>query len=665
ALGCWLSTSDGIVEIHAGKVELGQGILTALGQLAADALGLPLDRVRVVGAATGFGPDQGGTTGSHSVADSAPALTWVGGAVRHLTRYRNPGPSEIEDYISAIARLDPATDLTAISPESPLGPLSVGVSVPRVDLADKAYGRPRFLADLRPAGLLHGRVLRPASPGARLDAIAPGWTSPGVQLVRDGSFLGVIGDREADVDAALAALDKATTWHESDTLPDEFALPAWLRGGPHTDIELVDEAVGEPTHRASYSKPFLAHASIAPSCAMAQWNAEGDEVHIWSHSQSIYGLRLAVATALGLEPRRVTVAHVENAGCYGHNGADDAAFDAALLARAAPGRPVLVGWSRRDELTWGPLSPAMTATISARLSDGRIDGWSYDVWSTGHSARPGGNTPRLLAMAHLDGGTPLPAPGDPPPPSGGITRNALPYYNVGPRRVLGHRLTQTPLRTSAMRSLGAYFNVFAIESFIDELAMAVDADPVEFRLAHLDDPRASAVIKLAAERSGWGDSLPPDIGRGIAFARYKDSEAYCAVVAEVELTHELRLCRLVVAADIGRVVNPDGARNQLEGGAIQSSSWTVSERVRFDRRRILSDNWESYPIMRFPAVPTVDVHLIESDAPSVGAGEAAQGPTGGAIGNAISSALGVRVRDLPLDVSSIKTAIEAEEGTPP
>jgi nicotinate dehydrogenase subunit B len=657
-LGTWLSVAGDVVEVRVGKVELGQGILTALRQLAADALGLPLEALRIVPAHTGRGPDQGLTSGSLSITQSAPALAWLGGVVRALTG----GPLPLGQYVAALAALDADLDLTALEPAPPLPGSVVGADVPRLDLPDKVHGRPRYLTDLRPAGMLHGRVLRPPSPGATLTEVPTDWKSPGATLVQDGSFLGVVGEREADVDVALISLREAVSWAETDTLPDEDALPDWLRAGPHEEIPLVDETaaqpVGEPTLRASYSKPFLIHASIAPSCGMARWEDGG--VHVWSHSQGIHNLRTAIAAALGLDRAHVTVEHVENAGCYGHNGADDAAFDAVLLARAVPGRPVLLRWTRADELTWAPLSPAMAATVSARLVEGRIDGWTYDVWSTGHTARPGhSGSPGLLAMQHLADPAVLPPPSDPPPASGGgTTRNALPGYDVGPRRVTGARLTATPLRTSAMRALGAYFNVFAIESFLDELAEAAGADPVEFRLAHLSDPRARHVVSLAAERGDWGTPLPDDVGRGIGFARYKERGAWCAVVAEVALTSEVQVRRLTVAADLGTVINPDGARNQLEGGAVQATSWTVRERVRFDRRRITSADWESYPILRFSEVPPVQVHLVESDQPPLGAGEAAQGPTAAALANAVHSALGVRVRDLPLNAGAIVGAIE-------
>ena len=654
-LGTWVTVADGVVEVHVGKVELGQGIVTALAQVASDALALPVEQVRMVPAHTTHGPDQGITAGSLSVLQTAPALRHVGAVVRALADPSTPG------YVDRVAALDPATDLTTAPAAGDAPAAVVGRSQPRLDLPDKVLGRPRYLTDLRPEGLLHGRVLRPPSLGARLRSLAPDWKATGVELVRDGSFLGVVGEREVDVDRALERLAADATWDEADTLPDETATEEWLETGPHETIEVLDEAPPPGSLTASYSKPLLVHASIAPSAALALWGPDG--VQVKSHSQGIHPLRLAIAGALGLDPAAVEVEHVENAGCYGHNAADDAAFDAVLLARAVPGRPVLLRWTRPDELSWAPLSPAMTATVSATLVDGRISGWSYDVFSLGHSSRPGARgTPSLLAAAHLAAPVPLPQPTDPPlTAGGGTTRNSVPGYDVGPRRIVGHRRTDNPFRTSAMRALGAYLNVFAIESFMDELALAAGRDPVDFRRAHLSDPRARHVVAEAARLSGWSDPLPEEVGRGLGFARYKDKGAYCAVVAEVAAGSSVEVRRLTVVADIGLVVNPDGARNQLEGGATQAVSWTTKERVRFDRRRITTTDWESYPVLTFREAPPVEVHLVASEAPSVGAGEAAQGPTAAALANAVHRAVGVRVRDLPLNTESVVRAIEQSE----
>ena len=665
-LGQWVSFPDDThIGVRVGKVELGQGIVTALAQVAADALDVPVAQVRMLNAHTALGPDEGLTAGSLSLVQAGPALRYVGAVVRDLvarTADDHPGAS----FLDLARRLDPDTDLTTWEPRSEQAAVrsAVGTDLPRLDLPDKVLGRPRYISDLRPEGLRFGRVLRPPSVGATLRDLDDAAVA-GLHVVRDGSFVGVVAASEAEADTALTRLREAATWDERDVLPDEDALVDFLRAGPHDEIPVLDEDVPAPTRTATYSRPYLVHASIAPSCGVAQWSEDGTTVHVWSHSQGIHNLRAAIATSLGLDTAAVTVEHAENAGCYGHNAADDAAFDAVVLARTLPGTPVQVRWSRRDELAWGPLSSAMVVDVAATLTDGRITGWRHDVWSQGHSARPGygGGTPGLLAGQHRATPDPAPAAGDPPHErGGGTTRNAVPLYDVGPRSVTGHRLTESPLRTSAMRALGAYLNVFAIESFMDELAEDAGVDPVDFRLAHLDDERARAVIEHVRDASGWGTPLPEETGRGIGFARYKDRGAWCAVVAEVTVDHDVHVRRLTAAVDVGLAVSPDGVRNQIEGGATQATSWTVKERVRFDRRRITSDDWESYPILRFSEAPRVDVHVIDRpDQPSLGAGEAAQGPTAAALANAVHAALGVRVRDLPLTAEAVVRAIEQAE----
>jgi nicotinate dehydrogenase subunit B len=680
-LSTWVSvTADGRVGVRVGKVELGQGILTALAQIAADALELPLDRLRMLAARTGDGPDEGLTAGSLSVSDAGPSLRLVGAHVRSLVLAEAARIWDVEadtlrvadgtvisgTHRAAYAELLAAVDLDVdVSADAAAASVRlVGKDVPRLDLPGKVIGRHRYISDLRPEGLLFGRVLRPPSPGAHLlDAPA---SIPGVTVVRDGSFLGVIGEDEAVVERTLEKLRAATTWEEGDPLPDEDDLVTFLRTGPHEDVELLAERgeVGEldTVHRADYSRPFLAHASIAPSCGIAQWRGDGT-LAVWSHSQGIYPLRNAIATALGLDPTLVVVEHVENAGCYGHNAADDAAFDAVLLARAVPGRPVQARWSRSDELGWGPFGSAMSTALEATLTrDGQIASWTYDIWSHGHTARPGyAGQSGLLAAGHLAGALPLPPSIDPPPAAGGgSSRNAVPIYDVGPRRITGHRLTRMPIRASALRALGSFINVFSIESFMDELALAAGRDPLEFRLDHLNDERARAVLETAAAAAGWGDPLPEGTGRGLGLARYKGSGAYCAVVAEVEAEQSIVVRRLTIAVDVGAVVNPDGVRNQIEGGATQATSWTTKERVRFDRRRITSVDWETYPILRFSEAPVVEVHLVEQPSlPSLGSGEAAQGPTAAAIGNAVAAAIGVRVRDLPLTPEAVVRAIDS------
>jgi CO/xanthine dehydrogenase Mo-binding subunit len=391
---------------------------------------------------------------------------------------------------------------------------------------------------------------------------------------------------------------------------------------------------------------------MAPSCAIAQWTGT-DKVHVWSHCQGVYNLRTDLALACALPPENIVVEHVEGAGCYGHNGADDVGFDAVLLARAVSGRPVRVQWSRADELAWSPVGAAMAVEIEADLdAQGEIVGWRGDVWSNGHVSRSGRSAiPTVFAATQI--AKPFErfiAVNPPMANGGGAERNAVPLYDFASMRITCHRLLTMPIRTSALRTLGAFANVFAIESFMDELAAERGEDPLAFRLRHLKDPRARAVLEAAAKRAGWSTWRKRDgAGHGIGFGRYKNFGAYCAVVAEVEGEADIRVRRLVVAVDVGEVINPDGVANQMEGGAIQATSWTLKEAVRFDRTRITSDTWETYPILRFSEVPAVEVEILNRpEERSLGAGEAAHSPTAAAIGNAVFHALGVRVRDLPI-----------------
>ncbi|MDF2822979.1 MAG: xanthine dehydrogenase family protein molybdopterin-binding subunit, partial [Mycobacterium sp.] len=413
----------------------------------------------------------------------------------------------------------------------------------------------------------------------------------------------------------------------------------------------------------TFTRPYLAHASIGPSCGIARFH--NGRLDVWSHSQGVFTLRNAIAAALGLDSEAVVVQHVEGPGSYGHNAADDAAMDAALLATRSPGRHVRVQWSRGDEFSWEPFGPAMVGDVTASVdAHGTITDWSYELWTNGHTARPG-YAPQLslLADAHRHGAEQMPPAVDPPAERGhGSARNAEPYYDFARVDVTVHRLLTMPVRTSSLRSLGSHLNTFALESVIDDLAAAAGHDPLQMRLAHLSDPRAREVLSTAATAAEWGAPVPDGHGRGIAFCRYKNRGSYCAVVADVEASDRLAVTRLTIAVDVGRVVNVDGVRNQIEGGAIQATSWALFEQVSFDNQSITSTDWESYPIARFSEVPAVDVHILDRpDEPPLGAGEATQGPATAAIGNALAAALGVRVRTLPFTPDNIVAAINAAE----
>ncbi len=393
---------------------------------------------------------------------------------------------------------------------------------------------------------------------------------------------------------------------------------------------------------------------------MAQWT--GDRVHVWTHSQGVYLLRTDLALVLKLPAENITVEHMEGAGCYGHNGADDVALDAVLLAKAAGGRPVRLQWSRQDEMTHAPFGAAMAIEIEADLdARGEIVDWRHSIWGNGHVARPGrAALPALLAGTEIENPFPRTIATNPPQATGGgADRNSVPLYDFPSWTVQCHRLLTMPIRTSALRTLGAQGNVFAIESFLDELAAERGEDAVAFRLRHLSDPRSREVIESVARRVNWKPHKRAGVGYGIGFARYKNTGAYCAVVAEIEGAEEIRVRRLTIAVDVGEAINPDGVINQIEGGAIQATSWVLKEQVRFDRERVTSNTWSSYPILRFSEAPEVRVEVIsrpEMDA--VGAGEAAHGPATAAIANAVFDCLGVRVRNLPITRDRLIAAME-------
>ena len=685
-LSQWLRVHrDGTVSIYSGKVEIGQGILTALAQIAAEELGIAIERIRMVPADTAVSPDEGVTSGSLSIQDcgvalrracaharalllesaaarlavSAPDVQVADGAV--LAGGRSTSFWECADD----ALFDREVDETAAL-RSPDDYRVVGKPTPRRDLPDKIAGQPRFIQDMALPGMLYGRIVRPPHNFEGLISLDDSKVKsmPGLAaIVRDGGFLGVLAEREDVAISAQRALRAAASWREAHSPPQD--VHAWLREHA-AEHRVISEKVNAGARsratkalEASYTKPYISHASIGPSCAIAR--IDDGKLTLWSHTQGIFNLRRDLALALGMREDAIVVRHVEGAGCYGHNGADDAALDAALLARAAGGRPVQVQWMRDDEFAWAPCGPAMALSLRAALdARGDIVDWEHELWSNGHSSRPGrADGPALLAAWHLTRPHERPSAINMPLPAGAADRNAIPIYDFPSQRVVNHYVREMPVRTSALRSLGAYANVFAIESFMDELAQAAGIDPIAFRLRHLKDPRGRAVIEAAAQRAGWSRWKPAEgRGHGIGFARYKNLGAYCAAVAEVEVGRDVRVDRLILAVDVGLVINPDGVINQIEGGAIQSTSWTLKEQVKVGARGIASLGWEDYPILKFSEVPAVEVELLNHpELPAVGAGEAAQGPTAAAIANAVAHALGLRVRDLPLTHERIAAAI--------
>jgi CO/xanthine dehydrogenase Mo-binding subunit len=678
----------GRVAVSTGRVEIGQGVLTAMRQIAAEELDIAPDRVVLRTGDTDLTPNEGYTAGSQSIQFGGVALRLACAEVRalFLDHAAASGYSRAElsvrdgaiihrgeptghDYWSLAATVDLGRHATGRAPpKSARDYRVVGRNAPRVDLAAKVFGEPVFVHDMALEGMVHARVVRQPRRGAMIGsvdeaAIRRAAKGP-IEIVRDGNFLAIVGTDETVVEAAAGMAPNHVAWDGVDAINPFQEEARWLLQQPSIDQVIGAPPPSDPTPgmtrcEATYSRMHIAHASIAPSCALAVYR--DGRLTVWTHSQGVYPLRDALARTLKLDPAAISVRHVQGPGCYGHNGADDAAADAAVIACRLPGKPVRVRWRREEEFGFEPVSPAMVVTIHAALDGLQCPAdWTTEIWSGRHSSRPGGGG-NLLAAEALPNPPPAPPAAEPPGPPGAGTRNGEPLYAFPAKRIVHHLIAETPVRTSSLRGLGATLNVFAIESFMDEMAERAGMDPVAYRLSVLSDARARAVVEHVARLSGWAARIPSGTGhgRGIGFARYKNLAAYAAVVAEVEVDESVRLLRVWCAADAGLVINPDGALNQLEGGIIQAASWALKEGVRLDGNGISSRDWESYPVLRFSEVPEVTAELVGAavDLPPLGIGEAAGGPTVAAIGNAVAHALGARIRDLPLTRDRVMAAL--------
>lgn len=677
--GLWLALeTPGRVLVRTGKVELGQGVLTALSQLVADGLGVEAGQVDMLSASTERWPNEGFTIGSTSVQQSGPVMSMVGSILRCRLLRAAAGALDAEPATLEVRRGEVlrggresgwsywragSSLLTEpFGPDDQLAPPvvngSVGTSVPRTDLRAKFAGG-AFIQDMELPGMQHGVVLRQPVRGARITAFDEARfarQAPAARWVRRNDFIACVAASERQARAALETLRACVAWELPPIEEVGADMAAWLVRQPAVDsvplppVPIPAETPPERVFQETWTRPFIAHASIGLSCALA-W-VDGPALRVWSHSQGIFGLRDMIARVLGREVDSVQVGHVAGAGCYGHNGADDVALDAALLADAFPGQPVRVQWSRGEELSEAPLGAPMAVTIQAALdAEGRIAAWNTHIRSTSHQMRPGvAGTPNLLAAAALDSRWQAPRDTDVPEErGGGATRSARLVYDIGGQG-LSHSLVTSHVRTSALRALGTFANIFAIEGTMDELAQRVGCDPADFRRRHLADPRGSAVLERVLALSGWQGPGPAGEGqaRGIGLGRYKSTGAWCAIVADVALDAQVEVRRIWCAVDGGFIVNPDGARNQVEGGILQTISWTTMEAVRFDGARPCAVGWESYPILRFGDVPPIETVFVGQEHDSLGLGEVAQGPTVAAIANAVSRAMDRRITDLPI-----------------
>ena len=698
ALDDWLAFGPvETVTVRSGKVDIGQRISTAVALLVADELGIDPGRVEIAPVETGRSPDEGFTSGSQSMAQTGNAVRLAAAtARRHLLERAarmldvDVAALEVDDgtiHSRATNRKTSYWELAAGGPfgidVDPAAPLRPREALSRVRTAATARGmealvrgRPRFLHDMSLPGMLHARLARPPHYHARLtaldEAVVGRLAAEGAEVVRDGSFLAVAAADEYAAVRAAERLAAAASWDSGGGLETRDIYGS-LRANKRVSLPVVDGVpVEEPvppdraaaTLEARYERPYQMHGSLGPSAAMAAF-AEG-LLTVTTHSQGVYVLRAALAAAFGMDPGAVRVVHAPGAGCYGHNGADDAAFDAALIARALPGRPVMLKWTRGEEHAWEPYGSCASMDLRASLDgDGRITAWSHETYSDTYSMRPRPGpgrmgAARLLSARFLAEPLQPPVMGPAMAPHMGIHRNLDPLYDLPQKRLVKHLVRDMPLRVSALRSLGAYANVFAIESFMDELAGEAGCDPVSFRLRHLSDPRGRVVIEAAAARlDPAGADCPEGRGRGLGFAQYKNSAAYAAVVMEVSVndTGGIRLERCVIAADAGEIADRAGLAAQLEGGVVQAASWTLHEAVAFDREGIASRDWDTYPILGFDNAPAFETVLIDPGRqPFLGAGEATAGPTAAAIANAVHAATGLRLRRIPFTPDEVRAA---------
>jgi CO/xanthine dehydrogenase Mo-binding subunit len=687
-LGHWVSfPASGKVTIFTGRVEFGQGVLTAMAQLAADELDVAIERITVRSGDTELTPNEGYTAGSLSMQAGGIALRQACAEARALFLAQaakqlgckaseltikdgqvfRDGTASGQDYWTLAYAVDLNVKANGGASRKDVAAFkTIGLNQTRLDLPAKIFGQATFIHDLALEGMVHARVVRQPNRGATIGAIdeaAIKRAAKGpIAFVRNGNFLAIVGEDETAVEAAGAAAVNAVTWQNVDA-PSQLQQEAnWLLQRPTVDkiygAPEPADAQGKQRFEATYTKPHIAHASISPSCGLAIY--ENGHLTVWTHCQGVFPLRGALARMLKLDASAITVHHVQGAGCYGHNGADDAAADAAIIAMQKPGRPVRVRWRREEEFIYEPKQPAMLVKVRALVGDdGKPTDWTAEIWSGNHNGRPGGGNP-LLAEEALPDQVTLPPAGEVPEANGGGgTRNASPLYDIPTKRIIHHLVPETPVRVSSLRGLGAMANVFALECAIDELAERAGKDPVAYRLSITTDARARAVIEKAAAMAKWNpkDAGGSGRGRGIAFARYKNTAGYAAVVVELDVDDDIHLRHVWCAVDAGLAVNPDGVINQVEGGIIQSASWVLKEQVRFDDG-VSSFDWETYPVLKFSEVPEIDVALVNTGAEApLGVGEVSAGPAAAAIGNAVSHALGARIRDLPLTRERIMAAL--------
>lgn len=698
----WIDfASPGRATVLTGRVELGQGVASAFRRIAAAELGLDESQIDIVAGDTERTPDEGATVGSRSMQEGGLAMRLAASAARwelleRAAELLQSKPTALEVRRGEILKDGEDTGMSywTMSAERPLegtveryaSPLAGHLRPPpshqprRFDTLTRLRGE-AYIHDLALPGMLHGRTVQPPHNAVALDTpeeLLNRIAGPEIRLHRDGMFIGITSEDEHLASRAAERLDGQLKWKvasrpNAQTAVERESVIAGSGmadrvneesgGAVNEDIDganpeySIAQKEGElpaaaPSAATTVRRPCIAHSSIGPCCALAQ--AKEGKIRIWTHSQGVFALRASLAAVLNVPEQDIAVHHVPGAGCYGHNGADDVALEAALMARNCNGRPVRVAWRRKDEFQAGPLSPSMQTTAEGWLANnGRMAGIRVSVASPRHSSRPAGaSAPNLRAACHLDSPIPIKAPSKENAFMGSI-RNAAPPYELDSFEVLIRETRAMGYRPSALRSLGAQVNIAAVEALVDELASAAGADPAEFRLAHLKDHRAQAVIERARDLAG-GLQGASGFHRGMGYSQYKNSSGYCAVIAEVEVDADVRVRRFWAAVDVGVAVDPSGTVNQIEGGILQAASITLKEAVRFEDGRVSAESWDDYPVLTFREVPETHVEVIDNqDSPPLGAGEIAAGPTTAALLNAVARGLGSRPSNLPLTRDSL------------
>jgi CO/xanthine dehydrogenase Mo-binding subunit len=676
----------GAVTLYSGKVDLGTGVRTAMTQIVAEELDVPLGAVSVIEGDTGLTPDQGTSSGSNSIQFGGVQIRLAAATARQALLQQaasalkvdgndlsvNDGVVTSKSTGKSIKYGDLIGDKAfalkvdkAVTTKKPADFKIVGKSVARLDIPAKVMATFTYMQDFTLPGMLHGRVVRPPGIGSTLTSIDEKSVSdiPGfVKVVRVGNFVGVVA--ESEWGAIKAAEQLKTEWTKWEGLPDQTKLWDHVRNTKVVKDEVTSNvgdaatALGQGVKRlkATYDFAIHTHGSIGPSCAVV--DIKDGQLTCWTASQATHNLRKQLAAMLTMPAENIRCIYIDGSGCYGRNGHEDAAADAALMARDV-GRPVRVQWMRADEHGWDPKGPPTLVDLEAALdASGNIVAWSSAFF---HPQGVSGTVELvgadLAALPHENYLAP-----------GGVTGNSALGYTLPNVRTVAHRLETTPFKPSWIRTPGRLQNTFANESFFDELASAAGVDPLEYRLRYLKDPRGIELLERLAKLAKWEKSAPRptaqgDIatGRGLSYVKYELVRTYVGAVADVEVnkaTGEIKVRRFYVVQDCGQIINPDGIKNQLEGNMVQTLSRTLKEQVTFDRSQVTSLDWGSYPILTFPEVPEVVIDLI--DRPNEkpwGAGEPSASVVPSAVSNAVFDAVGARLRSVPFLPDKVKTAM--------